>query len=66
MSGEVYRCRDYEETGEKYMKAWRDNRRVIPARRLFPCPLEVLRALGYPEDRRVSEFKVHVHALNII
>lgn len=47
------------------MKGLGDGRRIIPARLVFPCPLEVLRALGYPGDRRVSEFRIHVHAHNI-
>lgn len=39
------------------MKHWRNDRRVLPARLLFPCPLEVLRALGYPAEKRVSSLK---------
>lgn len=35
------------------MQGWRI---IVPARLLFPYPLEVLRALEYPGDRRVSEF----------
>lgn len=35
---------------------------VVPVRLLFPCPLEAPRALGYPGDRRVSEF-THISLL---
>lgn len=45
------------------MKGSRDGWRVIPARPLFPCPREVLRALEYPGERRVSEFRIHVHII---
>lgn len=57
------KCKDAEKmrgTREKYMKGWGDCWRVVPARLLFPCPLEVLRVLVYPGERMVSEFRVHL------
>ena len=44
------KMKDQEKRYEWMGVGWR----VVPARPLFPCPLEVLRALGHPGDRWVN------------
>lgn len=48
--------RQEERQTDEDIKVHREMIGVIPVRLLFPCPLEVLKALGYPEDTWVNSF----------
>lgn len=39
--------------------------RNVPALLLFPCPLEVLMALGYPEDMKAEKIFRHASIFDL-
>lgn len=52
------RCKN--RTKNTCLKEKVDRKGVIPARLLFPCPLEVLRVLGYPEEIRIKHIYMSI------
>lgn len=49
-SREKWAGRQKERQADEDIKVYREMIGVIPVRLQFPCPLEVLKALEYPED----------------